>query len=664
MAANPNRLTQFWQELRRRKVTRVITLYAAAGFVILELTDIVAPSLGLPGWTLNFMIILLCAGFIIAVILSWIYDIQPEGGIVKTDPAEKGSGETVPPSSRGWKIASYISFALIAALIVLNILPRTKRSENKELLDKSIAVLPFINDSPDEEKMYFINGTMEAIHDNLSKFSDLRVVSRTSVEQYRNNLKPVQEIAEEMNVSYVLEGSGLKDEENIRLTIQLIDAIHDRHIWSNTYNRKSSEIFSLQSEIAQLVAREIQAIVSPREKELIDKEPTSSLTAYDLYQKGRNLQLKYLTGPKRREVAATAESLFRRSLQYDSTFAQAYLGLAQIFHTKYGWDPYLYEGMKDSVLIYINLALSFDDHLADAYTLKGYYYRTFSESNLALQAWEKAISINPNAAEPYRGMGWLYNSNGDYVKSIESFVKASSLDRGPELPAILKDLGFVLTSIGFYSESVEKYNETLKLDGDSTAYYQRIAYAEYCAGHYDKAIETGQKAISRDPQDPYTWNYVGSSYMELKQYKESLYYLKKFAEILESMGQINFFGIPAVAFAFLQNGDAEKSEFYVNEQVNLAREWIKRRVSGYEENYMRLALVYAFTGDKENAMENLRLYSKLGGISVHTMKLRNSPLLENIKEEPGFQLIVDALEAKYQAEHERVSLWLEKNDKL
>ena len=173
-----NRITQFWQELKRRKVVRVITVYAAAAFVILELVIIIAEPLRLPEWTLHLVLVLLCIGFIIAIILSWIYDIHPEGGIVKTKPAHKVKEEDIPISSNRWKIASYISFVVIVAFIVLNIIPRTNRSDIKEILDKSIAVLPFINDSPDQEKMYFINGTMEDILDNLCKIEDLRVVSR------------------------------------------------------------------------------------------------------------------------------------------------------------------------------------------------------------------------------------------------------------------------------------------------------------------------------------------------------------------------------------------------------------------------------------------------------------------------------------------------------
>ena len=200
MATNPNKLSQVWQELKRRNVVRVTTVYAGAAFVIIELINNITEPLHLPEWTPTLVIVLLAIGFPVVIIFSWIYDVHPEGGMVKTEPSEKGRAEYVPKSSNNWKIASYLSFVVIVGLIVLNILPRTRRSYKNELLEKAIAVLPFINDSPDEEKMYFINGTMEAIHNNLCKIGDLRVVSRTSVEQYRNNLKPVKEIAGEMKV--------------------------------------------------------------------------------------------------------------------------------------------------------------------------------------------------------------------------------------------------------------------------------------------------------------------------------------------------------------------------------------------------------------------------------------------------------------------------------
>jgi TolB-like protein len=277
MPDKPSNPFNFWQELKRRKVVRVITVYAAAAFVIIELINNVYEPLRLPEWTPTLVIVLLIIGFIITVIVSWIYDIHPEGGIVKTEPAHKVKPEDIPKSSNSWRIASYISFVVIIGLIVLNIIPRHSRSEVKEILDKSIAVLPFRNDSPDEEKMYFINGTMEAILDNLCKIKDLRVPGRTSVEQYRDNPKPIQTVAEEMNVSYIVEGSGQKLGDRILLTVQLLDGRNDQHLWSKQYDReiqKVEDLIDIQSEVAQLVAKEIKAIITPEEKQLIEKTLT------------------------------------------------------------------------------------------------------------------------------------------------------------------------------------------------------------------------------------------------------------------------------------------------------------------------------------------------------------------------------------------------------
>ena len=188
MPPRPDKLSDFWQELKRRKVIRVITIYAAAAFVILELTDIVAPSLGLPDWTLNFIIILICVGFIITVIVSWIYDIHPEGGIVKTQPAHKVKKDEIPSSSTSWKIASYISFVVIVGLIVLNIIPRINRSKEISSLEKSIAVLPFENWSLSEEHSHMGNAIANEIITELSKVQDFHVVSYTSSSRYNSSV--------------------------------------------------------------------------------------------------------------------------------------------------------------------------------------------------------------------------------------------------------------------------------------------------------------------------------------------------------------------------------------------------------------------------------------------------------------------------------------------
>ncbi|GAF96372.1 unnamed protein product, partial [marine sediment metagenome] len=225
-----NKLTQFWQELKRRKVFRVIAMYAATAFILLELVDIVAPSLGLPTWTLNLVIVLLCVGFPIAVLFSWIFDVTPEG-LKKTEPVKtvKEQETHSEPIKRKLRVGDVIIAVLIVVVVILAY-PKIFKKDKVADLEKSIAVLPFINDSEDKGNEYFINGTMEAILNNLAKIEDLRVVSRTSVLQYRDNPKPMKEIAKEMDVSYILEGSGQKYGNNVKLTLQLIDGVNDKHV--------------------------------------------------------------------------------------------------------------------------------------------------------------------------------------------------------------------------------------------------------------------------------------------------------------------------------------------------------------------------------------------------------------------------------------------------
>ena len=220
-----NNLSQFWQELKRRKVVRVITVYAAAAFVILELVSIIVEPLKLPEWTLPFIIVLLCVGFIIAVILSWIYDIRPEGGIVKTVPVDKVKEGEISKSSNSWKITSYISFVVIIALLILNVISMDGPMREINYPDKSIAVLPFKSLSDDQEKQYLADGVMEAILLHLFKIEDLRVIQSASVEKYRDRTHTLTEIARELNVNYILDGSFQKYEDQAKLIVRLSKGI-------------------------------------------------------------------------------------------------------------------------------------------------------------------------------------------------------------------------------------------------------------------------------------------------------------------------------------------------------------------------------------------------------------------------------------------------------
>jgi TolB-like protein len=328
MPESHNKISQFWLELKRRKVVRVITVYAAVAFVILQLVEILAPSLRLPDWTMNFILVVLIVGFIIAIILSWIYDITPKG-IEKTKPVLEISEKVPKNPSRlnAWKIATVISAVVIIGLIIFNILGRMEKVGDIVIPDKSIAVLPFKSMSDDPEKQYLADGVIDAILLHLSKIEDIRVMDRTSVEQYRGADKTSATICQELDVTYLLEGSFQKYGDQARLIVQLIHPGLKDHIWAQEFDREWKNIFKVQSEVAQTIAREIQAVITPEEKQLIEKIPTSNQTAWDFYQQGKDELWKFWLNNDDKALRR-AENYYQKSLGFDSTFAQVYIGFA------------------------------------------------------------------------------------------------------------------------------------------------------------------------------------------------------------------------------------------------------------------------------------------------------------------------------------------------
>ncbi len=280
--------------------------------------------------------------------------------------------------SRKLIITLIATLVVVASAFIIYFTLSDRNIETNEaiIINKSIAVLPFKSLSDDPEKQYLTDGVMDAIILHLSKIEDLRVMDRTSVEQYRETDKTTTIIAQELDVTYLLEGSFQIVGDQVRLIVQLIKPGKEGHIWAKDYNRNWKDIFSFQSEVAQTIARELQAVITPEEIQLIEKIPTVNLTALDFYQRGMAEMVKYLDRQiLSREALEKAEDNFHKALAYDSTFALAYIGLGHVYWSKHLWKNFLSENFLDSVLILADSALSFDDQLAEAYVLRGSYYR-------------------------------------------------------------------------------------------------------------------------------------------------------------------------------------------------------------------------------------------------------------------------------------------------
>lgn len=662
----PNKLSKFWQELKRRNVTRVIAVYIAAAFMILELINMFSEPLGLPERTLLVAFFISIAGLVIAVIVSWVYDIQPEGGIIKAEPADKV--KDLPISSNSWRIASYISFVVIVGLIVLNIIPRFGKNE---ILDKSVVVLPFTDDSPEGNNAHIINGIMGDLLINLQSIKQLRVPGHTSTEQYRNNPKSIQEIASEMKVSYVVGGSGQRYADRIRLRVWLVEGATDRQIWADSYDEvinDPEDIFRIQSEIAQSIADELQALITTEEKQLISKVPTTSLTAWDYYQRARQEHINYRLDRSNKAALDNTEINVRKALELDPSYALAYSELAWVYFNKRFWETYFSDDFLDTVLILADKALSYDNQLAEAYVMRGNYYRESSQFEKSLNEYNKAIELNPNIWEAYSYRGWVYMWDlSKYDKALEDFYKAASLHRGSGLPMLLSLIGLAYGHAGFLEKAEYYIEEKFKLDGDEDSYLTSLGNLVSAANDHKAAQEFFEKVYSRDSTNIEILQELAWVYQYLNDHKKSLEYWIKYEDALSQEEALSLTTTHRVGYAYWKNGLIELAEIYFQKQLDYCLNIIQLGRSGEGNSiiYYDLAAVYAFRGEAEKAIENLKVFNRRERMNIWLFELiKKDPLFDNIRHEPEFQQIVRDVEAKYQAERERVRQWLEANDML
>ena len=543
------------------------------------------------------------------------------------------------------------------ALLKFNIISIGKHAGGQSKLEKSIAVLPFLNNSPDTANVYFINGIMEDILNDLQKIRDLRVLSLATVEQYKSKIRPsLLEIAKKLNVSYIVEGSGYKSGNKLVLQVQLIAAVKQKRLWGESYMKEIKEpkdIYNIQSRITQAIASELMAGITPEEKELIDKISTKNLTAYDFYQRGRDELNKYWNMGNdyaNSKEAKKAEYLFHKALECDSAFAQAYVGLAWIY-----WDKYYLSGnLLDTVMIFTDIALSFDDQLAEAYYVKGDYYNKIKEPEKAIEELDKALKFNPNNFSAYYDKGWLAKNLGDYVKAIDIFYNAVKRSSGKDLPDIFWSLAYTYSDIGFIDRAKYYYQEAFNLNGDSIGYYSDLAGLEQDLA---KANDLLLKVYKLDTTNIGIFNNLGTNYLILGHYKESLECFKKMIKKANPGGNLLKWNMQHVGLAYWQNGFRKEADYYFDKHIETCNN--ENKLSGARSKllltYYNLAGIYAFRGEKDKAYENLRIFSQARIVTLPQLRLlKTDPLFNNIRNEPEFQQMVRNLELKYQAEHERV----------
>jgi TolB-like protein/Tfp pilus assembly protein PilF len=599
------------------------------------------------------------------------------------DPEEKT--EVKGQQSIKSKIVYFLFFGVIIIIAAIAIW-QFKQKQSPQLViekEKSIAVRPFWNESVDPENEPFVNGVTEDIRNNLARITDLRVISRGSMEKYRDTELSTTDIARELNVSYVLEGTAQRFGNQVKIHAQLIDAVIDDHIWQDTYEIDLSDmtvIFKIQSQIAQTIAEELFASITPEQLDIIEAIPTTNLTAYDFFMRARDEHFKFWFRPSSNRFDSVAMialekaiTLYYRALEYDSTFAQAYSGLAMAYWNKYG-RVYGYQDKYDSVMVLVDIAFSYDDQLEEAYLLRGCYLGQIKgDYNGAMNDFEKAIQINPNYAWAYQWKGNYYTSNNnykrqDFVEGIKNYHKAMSLDHSLMLTLYIRGLAEAYWAIGFVDKADYYYQEAIKLDGDTTWQYLSLLYQmEYLTGDLKTRLEKIKKGYADDSTNLQHIMGLVKINNILGNTDEAYNYTLKLIELDDSNRFVDRFATDQIGYAFWQAGKKEESKHYFNKVIKRNERLIKSNnpLARNKTAHYNLAKVYVFLGDKEKAYQYLDEFDKRNFFTEREIdQAKNEPLFNSIREEERFQKILLNMEVKYQKEHVRVKAWLEENDML
>src|ERR1051325_7150581 len=315
-SANQTLMTGFFEEVKRRKVYRVAAAYIIAAGGIIQLASATFPAWELPPWSLRLVILLLLVGFPIALILAWAFDITPQG--IRATPET-----TAPRTGRRRNIIMLIATGVvISAATGFFLLPRLAAHK----VDKSIAVLPFENLSAEKENAYFADGIQDDLLTNLSKIGDLRVISRTSVMQYRGRPTNLRDIGKALGVSNILEGSVRRSGNKVRVNVQLIDANTDEHLWAHDYDKVLTDVFEIQSDLASEIANALQARLSPEEKSQMARKPTENTEPYLAFMKAHDLSCSYEDMGKLKQSAQH----YQHAIELDPNFALAFAGYSQL----------------------------------------------------------------------------------------------------------------------------------------------------------------------------------------------------------------------------------------------------------------------------------------------------------------------------------------------
>ena len=517
----------------------------------------------------------------------------------KFESAQQKLTEAEPKLGKPMLLAIGIGGLLVIAIFVSRFVPGMLRSNEEAkrapaealaIPAKSIAVLPFANLSRDPDNAYFVEGIQDEILTRLSKIADLKVISNTSTQKYKSAPDNLRDVARELGVANILEGSVQKSNDQVRVNVQLINALTDAHLWADTYDRKLTDIFAVESEIAKTIAETLQAKLSGLEKTAMSKKPTTNPEAYELYLKGRFFWNKRTGDDLRKSIEYLKEAIAK-----DPGYALAYAGLAD----SYGLLRF-YGGASPAESIVpataaAKKALELDDSLAEPHASLGLIATEELDVHRAVEELERAIQLNPNYATAHHWLALAFTALGQSDRSIAETKRALELD--PLSMVINADLSIAYLYARRYDEAEAQASKTLEIDPRSFLAHYYLGMALQLKGRLEKAIPEFQKAVELN-HDPYCISMLAQGYARNGQTDEARKLLAQLNEMAKSTE------VPEYAFA----------------------------------------LIYTSLGDKDHAIAALER-GFAGGNKSYLFLLPGDPLLDDLRGDPRFEALVQKVVA-------------------
>ncbi len=579
----------------------------------------------------------------------------PPGEVGKRTDADPELVNPNPPKRKAFIFWISLGVALILGLgSVLYFNPFSTRVPQ----EKSIAVLPFINDSNDSTNVYLINGLMESTLNNLQKIKDLKVISRTSVEKYRSLSMSIPEMAEELGVSYIVEGSGQKIGDHILLNIQLIEAATDKHLWAKQYNRETKDIFQLQKEVAKNIAEEIKAIITPEEALRIEKNPTENLEAYDLFLKGRDLL--HLGGDPN---LLQAINYFNQATTLDDQFALAYAvsAISYYYLDFFKADKKYIAEMGSQA----DKALFIDATLAESLVAKGLFFIHKKEYQLALPYLERALEYNPNSTLVINLLADFYYL---YVPNTSKYLEYAL--KGVQLNTLTQDsittsnnylrLSHALLQSGFVEESLPYIDKSLAYNPHNPySAYIKVWILFFIEKDLSQARERMVRELNKDTTRLDVLQELGKISYFMRDYESAYGYYKRFL-YLKELYQLDIYKHEYlnIAIVWSKVGLVKESEAF----LATYKEFADTDQSIYKHLY--LMSYYAYLGDKQQAIDHLKLFSQEDNF-VYWIVLWDMDLGDDLLGDlPELKEIMSDIEERFWKTHKATRIILEEEGLL